>query len=145
LRLDGYTAWLNRLALKLGIDSNIEWLGPLDACAIMNELISADAMLLPSYVENCSTTMQEAMMVGTPVVAAYTGGLSSLARDEVSALFFPAGDEALCASRLERVFTDRNLADSLSTNARNVAKLRNDPEKVTARQLEIYRQVIAGT
>lgn len=143
IRLDGYTAWLNRLARHLMIGSNIEWLGPLDASAMITELASADVMLVPSYVENCSTTMQEAMMVGTPVVASYAGGLPSLARDEVSALFFPTGDEAMCAYQLARVITDRALAEGLSTRAREVALVRNAPERIIPRQLEIYRQVLA--
>ena len=144
LRIDGYTAWLNRLAQQLKIESNIEWLGPLDAHGLIDELLAADVMLLPSYMENCSTTMQEAMLVGTPVVASYTGGLPSLATDGQSALFFPTGDEALCAYQAERLISNCSLAERLSAEGKKVAAVRNDPQRIMSQQTEIYRQVLAA-
>jgi L-malate glycosyltransferase len=142
IRQDGYIVWLNREVKKRGLESNVEWLGPLDAANMVEELNAADAMLLPSYIENCSNAMQEAMMVGTPMVTTYTGGLPSLAKDDESALFFPPGDEAMCAHQLGRVIFDRDLAKRLSKNAREIALKRNDPENIVSHQLEIYRQVI---
>jgi L-malate glycosyltransferase len=144
IRQDGYVSWLNKEVEKHGVASNVEWLGSLDAAEIVEELKTADAMLLPSYIENCSNAMQEAMMVGTPVVSSYTGGLPSLAKDGESALFFPPGDEAMCANRIERVLTERELAERLSKKAREVAEKRSDPEKIVSRQLEIYRQIISA-
>jgi glycosyltransferase involved in cell wall biosynthesis len=142
-RREGYIAWVENQARDLGLAENVRWLGSIGVDQISKELTSASAIVLPSFIENCSTFMQEAMAVGIPVVASYSGGLPSLARDEESALFFPPGDEAMCASQLERVLTDGDLATRLSCNARAVAFERNDPAKIVAKQLEIYRQVIA--
>lgn len=144
IRQNGYVAWLNRQVLRLGLVSNVEWLGPLDANEIVHELHMAAAMVVPTFIENCCTAMQEAMMVGTPVVATYTGGLPSIAKEEESALFFPIGDEVMCAYQLQRVITDRELSSRLSHTARAVAIKRNDPAEIVAKQLEIYRHVIDG-
>jgi glycosyltransferase involved in cell wall biosynthesis len=86
--------------------------------------------------------MQEAMMVGTPVVATYTGGLPTLAKDEESALFFPPGDAAMCAFQLERVLTDVDLSLRLSNEAKKISLQRNDRTRIVQRQLDIYRQVL---
>lgn len=143
LRQDGYVAWLNRQVEVLGLQNEVVWLGALTAAEIVAQMRQASAMLLPTFIENCSTAMQEAMVFGIPLVVSYVGGLPSLARDEESALFFPAGDEAMAAYQLERILTDRALAERLSRNARAVALVRNDPQRILQNQLEIYRQVLA--
>lgn len=143
IRRDGYVAWLQHEAAVLGIQSNIEWLGALDAAAIVEELRSASAMLVPAYLENCSMSMQEAMILGTPVVATYTGGLPSLAEDGGS-LFFPIGDAEMCAFQLERLITDGELATSISKKSIEIALSRNDPERIVSAQMDTYWQVAAG-
>jgi len=143
IRQDGYIRWINQQITKLGIEKNVHWLGSLTADSMIKEMTLASAMLIPTYIENCCTSMQEAMVIGIPIVASYTGGLPSIASDEESVLFFSPGDEAMCAHQLERVLTNRELATRLSQQARAVAVTRNDPAKVLNRQLEIYRQVLS--
>lgn len=142
IRQDGYFAWINRQIIKLGIESNIEWLGALDGEEMVKEMSDASVMLIPTYMENCCTTMQEAMMIGTPVVSTYTGGLPDIARDEESALFFPVGDEVICAYQMERALTDKGLSIRLSQEARKIALARNDRKRVIERQMNIYRLVL---
>ncbi|MCH8476275.1 MAG: glycosyltransferase, partial [Opitutales bacterium] len=47
-------------------------------------------VLLPSLIENSPNTLAEAMMMGVPVVAAYAGGVPSMARDEEEVLLYRA-------------------------------------------------------
>ena len=142
LRQDGYIAWVVREIKRLEIGLNVNWLGPLNASQIVSEMQASSAMVIPSFIENCSTSMQEAMSVGTPVVATYTGGLPSLAKDEGSALFFSLDDEAMCAYQLERVLTDRELATQLSEQSRKIALERNDRKRIIKNQLDTYRFVL---
>ncbi|NVN93104.1 MAG: glycosyltransferase family 4 protein, partial [Desulfuromonadales bacterium] len=114
----------------------------LDADQIIEEMQFASAMVIPSFIENCSTSMQEAMLIGVPLAVSYAGGMPSIAQDEESALFFPMGDDAVCAFQLERLLTDKELTCRLSRQARQVAAHRNDPQRLIARQLEIYRHVV---
>jgi len=142
LRRDGYIAWVNREIYRLGIAKNITWLGPLSASQIASELQQCSAVIIPSFIEGYCLGLAEAMQVGVPSVISFAGGTPCLARDDESALFFPPGDEAMCAYQVERLLTDRDLAIRLSRNARAVAVERNNPDKVVSKQLEIYRQVI---
>lgn len=142
IRQDGYMRWVNQLIQQLGLTSAIDWLGPLNAGQIVMELKNAAAVVIPTFIENCCTAMQEAMAIGTPVVVSYAGGIPSLGKDEESCLFFPPGDEAMCAYQLERVMTDKKLAQRLSLESRKVAVVRNDRQRIVQRQLEIYQQVL---
>ena len=142
LRQDGYVTWIVREVERLGVGANVKWLGPLNALQIVSEMQTSSAMVIPSFIENCSTSMQEAMLVGTPVVASYTGGLPSLAQDGESALFFPVGDEAMCAYQLDRILTDRDLVTQLSKQSRYRALKRNNRERIIKNQLSSYRLVL---
>jgi glycosyltransferase involved in cell wall biosynthesis len=142
LRQTGYVAWLNRQLRTLGLCDRVIWLGALNAAEIVREMRGCAAMVLPTFIENYCTAMQEAMSIGVPLVASYAGGLPSLARDEQSCLFFPPGDEVMCAHQLGRLLSDPQLSHRISGEAHRIALARNEPQKVLARQIEIYRQVL---
>jgi glycosyltransferase involved in cell wall biosynthesis len=142
LRQDGYIRWLNNEIIKLGIEQNVLWLGAITAERIVDEMRKASVMLLPTFMENCSNAMQEAMMVGIPLVVSFTGGLPSLADDETSVLFFPPDDEYMCAYQLERILTNKDLAMNLSQEARKNARVRNNPLRIITNQMEIYHRVL---
>jgi glycosyltransferase involved in cell wall biosynthesis len=142
IRQDGYMRWINRMTRQLGVADAIEWLGPLNAEQIVKELQTAAAIVIPTFVETYCVALAEAMIIGTPVVASYAGGIPSLGEDEKSCLFFPPGDEAMCAYQLERVLTDEALAQRLSRESRKIAAVRNDLQRIVQRQLDIYRQMV---
>lgn len=144
LRRDGYIAWVEREARRLGFDGKVTWLGPLSAERIVQELLQSSAMVIPSYIEGYCLGLAEAMQLGVPSVVSFAGGSANMAQDGDSALFFPPGDDAMCAWQLERVLTDQVLSSRLAGNARAAALARNDPEKILARQLDIYRQIIGS-
>jgi glycosyltransferase involved in cell wall biosynthesis len=141
IRQEGYVRWLNGLVRKAGMEAQVEWLGPLSASQSVQELQSAGSVLIPSFVESYCVAMVEAMRIGAPIVAAFSGGTAHLGRDEETCLFFPPGDEAMCTYQLERVLTDQELALRLSRESRKTATLRNDRQRIIQQQLETYRQV----
>ncbi|MDR3414061.1 MAG: glycosyltransferase family 4 protein [Formivibrio sp.] len=141
IRQEGYIRWLNRMIPQLGLTDAVEWLGPLNAEQIVTELQTAAAMVIPTFIETYCVAFVEAMAIGTPVVVSYVGGVPSLGKDEETCLFFPAGDEAMCAYQLERVLTDESLAISLSRESRKIALVRNDHSRIVQRQLDIYREI----
>lgn len=139
---NGYTSWLLRKAEKLGIADSITWLGRMDAGEMINEMHNSTLVVIPSYVESYSLFMAEAMMVGVPVVASFTGAMPQLAEHNISALFFPKGDHWACARQIEKIIVDPELAGKLSLEARSLALQRNDQEKVLQTQLDIYNKII---
>ncbi|MEI6513426.1 MAG: glycosyltransferase [bacterium] len=144
IRQDGYMRWINRIIKKLGLTNAVEWLGPLDAVQIVAELKNAAAVVIPTFCETYCVAFAEAMTLGVPAVVSFTGGTAYLGRDEDSCLFFPPGDEVMCAYQLERVMTDKMLATRLSLESRKIAAVRNDRKRIVQRQLEIYQQVMTS-
>ena len=82
------------------------------------------------------------MLVGTPSVVSGTGGVPSMARDGIEALFHPPGDAAALAEQIRRVFEDDALAVALSAGARRRALVRHAPEKILDNLLAVYEKVV---
>lgn len=142
IRQNGYMRWVNRMIQQLDLATDVDWLGPLNAEQVVTELKNAAVAVLPSFAETYCVAFAEGMRVGTPTVVSYTGGTAYLGRDEESCLFFPPGDDVMCAYQLERVLRNRKLAVRLSQQARAVAAIRNDRQQIVQRQLDIYQQVL---
>jgi glycosyltransferase involved in cell wall biosynthesis len=64
------------------------------------------------------TVAIEALTVGTPVVAARTGGLPELVSDGVEGFLFSPGDGAAMRAALERILSQPELRQRMSTAAR---------------------------
>jgi glycosyltransferase involved in cell wall biosynthesis len=139
-----YGRFIKRLIDKYDLSHQIIPLPSLSAEEVAKELCKAHAFVIPSLIENSPNSLAEAMLVGTPCVAAYVGGIPTMSVHNVSSLLFPSGDAACLAYYVRRIFTDDFLAQQLSGNAKKVASDRHNAEKINARQLEIYRQITSG-
>lgn len=142
IRQRGYVRWINGIVRRHNLSDNVDWLGPLSAEEVAQELTACSAALVPSHCETYCVAFAEAMQVGVPLVTSFNGGTAWLARDEESALFYQAGDEVMCAHQLWRILTDPELAERLSVKGRKIAGSRNNPEEIVSNQLQIYRRVL---
>lgn len=141
-RQDGYLRWLQGQIRVLGLEPTVSWLGPLSANQMADELCSASVAVIPAFVESYCMALAEAMWVGTPTAVAYTGGTSWLGRDEDTCLFFPPGDEVMCAYQILRLLTVPALADAIARNARMTAKTVNDRRMIVETLVSAYRRAI---
>lgn len=145
LRQEGYMTWINHEAKRLGVESNVQWLGPLSAEQIVAEMQRCAAVFLPTFIEGYCLALAEAMAVGVPTVVTYVGGAVHLGRDEESVLYFSPGDVEMAAYQVGRLLTDQKLAERMGRNARTIALERNHPERIVQHQLDIYQSVLRAT
>ena len=107
----------------------------------VNQLQLANCYVMPSFIENGCNALQEAMLVGVPAVATFTGGIPTTIDSERTGLTFPTGDSALLAWQISRIFQDGSLASRLGENARSTALERHDPARVEAELLNAYQEL----
>ncbi|MEI7838059.1 MAG: glycosyltransferase family 4 protein, partial [Planctomycetota bacterium] len=125
----------------MGLADHVELLGALHQKELIQQLQMAHCFVLASYLENSPNSLCEAMRVGMPCVASYVGGIPSLIDVGKTALSFPAGDSALLAMNLRRIFEDDPLALRLGSAAMQEATRRHDPDRVVDELLASYRGV----
>jgi glycosyltransferase involved in cell wall biosynthesis len=127
------------LAARIGAERlPVTLLGRRDDVADL--LNAADVCVLPSRWEARSLTAQEALRIGTPLVATRTGGLPELLGD--AADLVPVGDAAALADAVVRVLDDPAHAAHLVEAGRRQAVTWPD-EAGTARQLvDLYAELL---
>jgi glycosyltransferase involved in cell wall biosynthesis len=131
-----------RVARRLGISDEVDWLGRLDAPAIAAALAAADVFAYPSYVDNSPNSLAEAMLVGVPIVATRVGGIPTMVSDGAQGLLVEEGDAHALAAALARLLRDGREAARIGGAARSTALARHDPRVITERTLGIYDDVI---
>lgn len=138
----GYGLYLEKLIKDLGVQDHIILTGSLKAEEVAERLSKVHAYVLCSAVENSPNTLGEAMLIGTPCVAAYVGGVSDMATDGEDALFYRNDDPALLAWNLKRVFDNDELALKLSANGRKRALITHDPKANAGQLIKNYQDIL---
>ncbi|MBR3802120.1 MAG: glycosyltransferase family 4 protein [Clostridia bacterium] len=138
----GYAAYLKKLIYDLGVQDHIEFTGPLKAPQVAQMLSKVNAYVLCSTIENSPNTLGEAMMVGTPCVSAYVGGVSDMAEDGKEALFYRNDDPKLLAWNLKRIFDSDEFALALSEAGKKKARITHDPERNAQLLIDAYTDIL---
>lgn len=121
-----YGRYINKLVEKYEVKNRIKFLGVIPAEKVRERLLNVHITVMPSLLENSPNSIGEAMLLGTPVVAARVGGIPSLVRNEKEALLYSNHSAKQLADCINRVFSNDNLARMLSHNGcRRAAKLYN--------------------
>ncbi len=140
----GYGAYLKKLITELGVNSHVEFTGPLKAHEVAAKLSSVNAYVLCSAIENSPNTLGEAMMIGTPCVSAYVGGASDMAEDKKEALFYRNDDPKLLAWNLKQIFDNDELALKLSENGKKRARVTHNAKNNADDLLFAYNDILTN-
>jgi len=94
--------------------------------------------------EPYATSVVQAMMAGTPVVATATGGTPELVRNEETGLLVPPRDPNAMADAILRMISDRSLRERVIRAARTEVT-QNNRESVTTAMVEgVYDEVLSA-
>ena len=86
---------------KLNLTDRVQIAGWLDGAGVQNEVLSARAMVLPSFAEGLPVVLMEALALGRPVITTAIAGIPELVQDHVSGWLVPAGDVESLAAAME--------------------------------------------
>jgi len=130
---------LAQLSASLGLSDVVRFVPPVSRTELVDWYAAASAVCVPSYNESFGLVAVEAQGVGTPVVAAAVGGLTTAVRDGHSGLLVTGHDPADYARALEQVLLSPGLREELSRGA--VEQAARFSWDVTAdRTIEVYRR-----
>lgn len=95
---------LARRAAERGVSDRVRFLGFVSD--LPDYIAAADAFCLSSSWEGIPLAVQEAVLLGTPVVATAVGGMPEVIEDGRSGRLVPAGDPLALAGALDEVLRD---------------------------------------
>lgn len=112
-------AWLSR-AQKLGIDTQVAFLGIIANEAVRDEMRSSDMVIVPSrhsYAEGLPNTLTEGLASGTPVICSDHPAFANRLRHGTDVLMFQGASAPALADAVQRLASDPELYARLSANA----------------------------
>lgn len=135
--------YLQKLIKELGMAECIFMPGVIPDVA--NQIEKASLFLLTSYSEGVSNALIEAMALGLPVIATDvpSGGTVELIQHMENGWMIPTGDQSALEEAMDRLLSDRALADKLGQNASKLQE-RLAPEQVNAQWKAYFESIICS-
>jgi len=132
---------LTKLAEKLVL-KNVKFEGFIPSTKKVHQYIkSSDIFVLPSYRENFSISLLEAMAAKTPIIASNAeGNMEVLSSDK--ALFFNRGDSKELAEKIIQLANDKNFRTKLAEKAYSLAASRYSWSVVAAQYISVFNEVV---
>lgn len=136
----GYSYFLSSLIKQYELQDNIIYVGLLSDTQMAEYLSKVHVFVMPSCVENHSSSLIEAQIVGTPCITSFVGGTGSVVKDGVNALIYNFHDAASLAGHICRIFKSKDLALKLSSGANLYRQKRKN--NIGKELLGIYQNLI---
>lgn len=137
-----YGLYIKFLIKKYRVEKNIVFLGYLTDEKIKERMLKTHVMLMPSLIENSPNSIGEAMLLGTPVVAANVGGVRSIMQEGREGYLYPCFDKNKMVKKICRIFDQDKLAVRFSQNERRRARELYDRSNNAGQLLSIYNEII---
>lgn len=120
----------------------IRLLGPLQEKGLATEMLDADVFIHPSHIDNSPNSVCEAMLLGMPVIATFSGGIPSIIDNKKEGLLVQDGDPYALAGAILELKANLNYANMLGANARVKALKRHNPDSIVKELLNIYSSIM---
>ena len=82
------------------------------------------------------------MMVGTPAICAYRGGMTELITDGVNGFTYDFPEYPLLAYKIMKLFEDDEMALRFSAQSMERAQKRHNREKNPRDMVEVYKEIL---
>jgi glycosyltransferase involved in cell wall biosynthesis len=133
---------MESLAARLGVGQRIHFLG--QRIDVDRLLAQAQIGVLVSNWEGFPLSILEAMRAGLPVVASDVGGVAEAVQNEATGYVVPRGDVGQLRERIATLLASPDLRIRLGTRGRARYEEHFTLDRMVARTLELYREVLQG-
>lgn len=141
IKISAYGRYLRKFVKELKMEDKITFLGKLSADEMKQQYLKCHTFVCASSLENSPNSVGEAMLLGTPVVASYTGGIPSMLEHEKEGLLFEKGNPKALAEAIMRTWESYPTVSAITENARVRARITHDGDKNYRTLIEIYQQI----
>lgn len=142
LRKRGYTKYIEKLIKELQIEEQVVWLGRISQEELAEYYEKARVFVLSSSIENHSSSLKEAMMVGVPSVASAVGGVPEYVTHGKNGFLYRFEEYEIMAEYVATLFDNDGLAQQLSNAGREDMLQLHGNINIYESIVEIYKQVM---
>ncbi len=121
---------------------NIDLLGNKNEAEVINILLESDIYCQVSHIENSPNSLCEAMALGMPVIASFSGGTSSIIECYSEGILVQDGDQYSLAGAIVEMVRDQQKAIEYGRNAKKRAMIRHNKEDIISKLLLTYNSIV---
>lgn len=139
---NAYSKYLTSIIEENELSNNIEYVGKLSPEGMCRMMMRSNIFVMPSLIENHSSSLIEAMLMGMPTISSFVGGIQEYYRHNENGLFYRATEHEILAANILRLFDDEGLSCRLSRAAR--MSTRSDRLSINLKEdyLNIYNRIL---
>jgi len=113
----GYTKYFKSLIKKYDLTNNIQYVGKISADEMAKYMSQSRVFVMPSAIENHSSTLIEAMMVGAPCISSFVGGVIDYLDNGVNGFLYRYDEPETLAGLIIKLFEDKQISETIGNNA----------------------------
>ena len=136
-----YRWYVQNLIESYGLREHLEFLGYLSEDEVKEQMLRSHVFVSASSIENQSTTLGEAMILGVPSVASCVGAIQEMITDGEDGFLYPFHEPYILANQILRIFDNPALARQFSEKGHAHAARTYDAETNCKKQLEMYETI----
>jgi glycosyltransferase involved in cell wall biosynthesis len=135
-------AQIDSLIIRYKLRDRVRITGWISGPEVREQILTARALVLPSFAEGLPVVLMEAMALRRPVISTYVAGIPELVRPGEHGWLVPAGDvEALAAAMQACLASPVETLTRMGKAAREVVLERHNIDIEAAKLAAIFRQV----
>lgn len=142
LRINGYNKFIVTLIKEYGLINNIQFLGLLNSEEMAECMSKSNVFVMPSSIENHSSTLIEAMIVGVPCISSFVGGISEIITHNRDGLIYRFEEFEILAAYIVKVFDNPTFADQIASNAKKQMRNSRNSNNIQDDFIEIYKLIL---
>jgi glycosyltransferase involved in cell wall biosynthesis len=116
--IDGTLEKCKSLVIQLNLTENVRFFDKMTREKWVEFANDHSIMVTTPNIDNLPISVIEGMMLGMPVISTDVGGVAQIIDNEVTGLLIEKNNHEELAIQIERLFTDRQLFESISVNAK---------------------------
>jgi len=121
----------------------LKYLGKLNDRMLITQMLESDIYVMPSHIENSPNNLCEAMMLGMPCIASFSGGTSSMLNNKVEGVLIQDGDPWVLAGAILDYINKKEKYIEYGINAYKGASKRHKINNIVSNLIKNYSQIIS--
>lgn len=123
------------------LQDHLKFIGHLNEAQVKERMLKSHVFISASAMENQSTSLGEAMILGVPSVASCVGGLQEMIDHGKDGFLYPFHETYMMAEYVCRIFEDNALAETISRRGHDHAARTYDREQNCRDLLGMYQTI----
>ncbi len=134
-----YLEYLRNVVAEYHLEDNIQFLGQLTTDEMISYMKQAKVFVMPSAIENESSTLREAMFLGMPVVTSCVGDIYEVIRPGKNGRMYRFEEYEMMAYHIRELLLNPDEAETIGNQARETMVSLYQNQTYATQLSEVYR------